>query len=696
MVIAQGEGDPRRAVAGVEERSRLAGPAGHELPLRVDAERGEALRTDAQERLGPIVEGAVVVADANDRPPPGLRAGQRAARVDVDDDRLGRERALLRDQPRAEEARLFGSREERVGVVRSRLGAECLEHREDERAAREIVRGAHAHVVIDLLERREIEDAPVADREVRFGLDAEVARRPVRELDVVPEVGTAGADDPAGALDRDRDQRAEGLAEEAAADARASGAATRLHDLEPGMVQVGEEHQWGRRVAASRFRDDVAPAIAAPRDPERVELRLDRGARTLLVKGRGRRRADRLEESQAARGFGERHGRTRYRAARMLALYDTRRRRRVWFRPRGRAVTLYVCGVTPYDTTHLGHARTFLVFDVLVRHLEATGLRVRYVQNVTDIDESILQRAALHGVDWRGLGRAEEAKFLGDMRALGWRRPDVMPHATREIPAMLRLAELLERHGRAYRIPDGGLYYEVSSFPRFGELSRYSPSKMRRILAQQDDARLDDPRRRAPLDFALWRRVADGPMWASPYGRGRPGWHLECSAMSLAHLGQPVDIHGGGDDLEYPHHECEIAQSEGATGKPFVRYWVHVAPMQLRGEKMSKSKGNMVYVQDALQRVSADGLRLYLLSKRYRKPFDHDEAALAEHDALAREVREAAVPHPRLGLPREARDALEQDLDTPKAIGLLRRYVRAGDAERATVVARHLGLRLRE
>lgn len=376
----------------------------------------------------------------------------------------------------------------------------------------------------------------------------------------------------------------------------------------------------------------------------------------------------------------------------MLSLYDTARRRLVPFRPRGRDVTLYVCGVTPYDTTHLGHARTFLIFDVLVRHLEASGLRVRYAQNVTDIDESILQRAAQRHRPWRELGRSEERKFLADMRALGWRRPDVMPHAMREIDAMLALAERLERRGHAYRIPNGGLYYEVATFTRYGRLSRLAPAKMRRILAQQDDVRLDDPRKHAPLDFALWRRVKDGPTWPSSYGPGRPGWHLECSAMSLRHLGQPLDIHGGGDDLIFPHHESEIAQSEGANGKPFVRYWVHVAPMKLGGEKMSKSKGNMVFVRDALQRVSADGLRLYLMSTHYRRPFEHDDRALREHEALARDVRDLAVPAPRGAFPREATAALEADLDTPKLVRLLRDTVRGKDADRATLLAGRLGL----
>ena len=246
----------------------------------------------------------------------------------------------------------------------------------------------------------------------------------------------------------------------------------------------------------------------------------------------------------------------------MLTLYDTRRRRTMPFRPRAKQVTIYVCGVTPYDTTHLGHARTFLTFDLVARLLEARGTKVKYAQNVTDIDESILQRATRDGVDWHELGRHEERKFLEDMRALGWRRPDVMPHATREIASMLRLAERLEARGHAYRAAGGGLYYDVSTFPRFGEISHLSPAKMRAINERQDDAALDQPKRRAPLDFAIWRAVDSGPTWPSPFGRGRPGWHLECSAMSERHLGFPIDIHGGGSDLIYPHHECEIAQTE--------------------------------------------------------------------------------------------------------------------------------------
>ncbi|HZP95006.1 MAG TPA: cysteine--tRNA ligase [Candidatus Limnocylindria bacterium] len=375
----------------------------------------------------------------------------------------------------------------------------------------------------------------------------------------------------------------------------------------------------------------------------------------------------------------------------MLTLYDTRRRRTTPFRPRSSAVTVYVCGVTPYDTTHLGHARTFLVFDVLVRLLEARGARVRYAQNVTDIDESILQRAARDGVDWRALGRREERKFLEDMRALRWRRPDVLPHATRELPAMRALIERLRRRGAAY-VVDGSVYYDVSRDPRYGELSRLGPSRMRAILARQDDAALDDPRRRSPIDFALWRAVPSGPTWPSRYGPGRPGWHLECSAMALRHLGDRIDIHGGGSDLIYPHHENEIAQSESATGKrPFAGWWVHPAPVRLGGEKMSKSLGNMVFVRDALRSTTPQALRLYLLDAHYRRAFDHDDARLARAreraDRLAGALGRGPVgPLGRDAATRAVLAALDDDLDTRAAIQTLERAARgAGRREKPSL-----------
>jgi L-cysteine:1D-myo-inositol 2-amino-2-deoxy-alpha-D-glucopyranoside ligase len=384
----------------------------------------------------------------------------------------------------------------------------------------------------------------------------------------------------------------------------------------------------------------------------------------------------------------------------VLWLYDTRRRGTFAFHPRGRVATIYVCGVTPYDTTHLGHARTFLVFDVLTRLLEARGQRVRYAQNVTDVDESILQRAARDKVAWRDLGRREERAFLEDMQRLGWRKPDAIPHATREIRAMVELAERLRRRGHAYETP-GGLYFDVSTFPRFGQLSRYSSAKMRRILASQDDARLDDPTRRSPLDFALWRRVTEGPTWPSPFGRGRPGWHLECSAMSDRHLGFPIDIHGGGTDLVYPHHECEIAQSEAAHGMRtrFVGHWVHIAPMRLGGAKMSKSDGNMIFVRDVLKKTSPQALRLYLLDIHYRRPFDHDEHRLARAGDRAKALAES-LGSGRLGplerdrATHDVLSALEDDLHAERAIRALERHARRDLDPKARASLRTIARRL--
>ncbi|OGO73827.1 MAG: hypothetical protein A3G84_08530 [Chloroflexi bacterium RIFCSPLOWO2_12_FULL_71_12] len=382
----------------------------------------------------------------------------------------------------------------------------------------------------------------------------------------------------------------------------------------------------------------------------------------------------------------------------MLRLYDTRRRGVFAFRPRGDVVTMYVCGVTPYDTTHLGHARTFLVFDVLARLLEARGKRVRYAQNVTDIDESILQRAARDGVDWKDLGRREERAFIQDMERLGWRAPDVMPHATAETRQMQDMIRRLLRKGAAYQV-DGSVYFSVASAERYGELSRLGRERMERILAAQDDFALDDPRRRDVRDFALCRKVPSGPTWPSPYGPGRPGWHIECSAMSLHHLGERIDIHGGGSDLIYPHHENEIAQSEACTGKrPFVRWWMHVAAVRLNAAKMSKSDGNMVFVRDALERASPQAVRLYLLDLHYRRPFDHEDSWLARsvdrQRALAARLGEGPVgPIGRDRPTRAVLAALDRDLDTAGAIRELERQAKNADpAVRASLrgVGRHV------
>jgi L-cysteine:1D-myo-inositol 2-amino-2-deoxy-alpha-D-glucopyranoside ligase len=384
----------------------------------------------------------------------------------------------------------------------------------------------------------------------------------------------------------------------------------------------------------------------------------------------------------------------------VLRLYDTRRRAIAPVRARGREITMYVCGVTPYDTTHLGHARTFLTFDVVTRLLEATGHPVRYVQNVTDIDESILQRAARDKVGWRELGKREERSYLADMKRLGWRRPDVVCHATRELPAMFTLIRDLERRDAAYVLPRG-VYFPVAAHKHYGELSRLSAASMKRILAGQDDAKLEDPGRRDPRDFALWRLVDDGPTWPSKWGRGRPGWHLECSAMIRHHLGDQIDLHGGGSDLIYPHHENEIAQSETASRKrPFARTWTHVAPMRLGGKKMSKSDGNMIFVRDALKTTDPRALRLYLLDRHYRKPFDHDEALLdrarLREKALSDTFGRGPVgPIGDDAYTRGALAALENDLNVPRALGIIEGSASRVDAKtRASLraVARIIGV----
>jgi len=384
----------------------------------------------------------------------------------------------------------------------------------------------------------------------------------------------------------------------------------------------------------------------------------------------------------------------------VLRLYDTRRRVIAPVRARGRQITMYVCGVTPYDTTHLGHARTFLTFDVIARLLEATGHPVRYVQNVTDIDESILQRAARDNVGWRELGTREERSYLADMKQLGWRRPDVLCHATKELPAMFALIRELERRKAAYVLPRG-VYFPVAAYKRYGELSRLSAAAMERILAGQDDAKLEDPGRRDPRDFALWRFVDEGPTWPSNWGRGRPGWHLECSAMIRHHLGDQIDIHGGGADLIYPHHENEIAQSETATGKrPFAGTWAHVAPMELGGKKMSKSDGNMVFVRDALKTTDPRALRLYLLDRHYRKAFDHDEALLDRARLRAKALADAlgrgrVGPIGRDAASGSALAALQNDLDARRAMRIIESAApRADPDQRASLraLARILGI----
>lgn len=345
------------------------------------------------------------------------------------------------------------------------------------------------------------------------------------------------------------------------------------------------------------------------------------------------------------------------------------------FEPAGDPATIYLCGITPYDTTHLGHAFTNTSVDILIRYLEFCGYKVRYVQNVTDIDDDILRKAREVGDDWQKLGNSWTRHFLQDMQTLNVRAPDFYPRATEVIPDIIDLIQALLRCGVAYE-NNGSVYFSVDAWPRFGELSHLDRRDMLSIANERGN-RPDDPNKKDPLDFVLWQAQAPGePAWDSPWGPGRPGWHIECSTMSTKFLGQTIDIHSGGGDLIFPHHDCEIAQVEPVTDQhPFVRFWVHTAMVYHDGAKMSKSLGNLVMVRDLLRTHSPDGLRLYLGRHHYRDIWSHSNAELDESERWAQQIQKAysLVSYEGITLdPSTYRNrfnlALANDLDTPQAI----------------------------
>lgn len=362
-----------------------------------------------------------------------------------------------------------------------------------------------------------------------------------------------------------------------------------------------------------------------------------------------------------------------------MQLYNSLSGRLEDFAPHdGRLVRLYVCGVTPYDTTHMGHAMTYLVFDIVNRICQFNGWRVKYVQNITDIDDDILRKAREVGEPWDRLGDRYIRQFQEDLNALNILFPSVFPRATEEIPLMIEIIEQLLQRGAAY-LRDGNVYFRVASEPTYGQLCRCSRDEMVRLSAERG-ADPQDPRKEDPLDFLLWQAAQPGePSWESPWGPGRPGWHIECSAMALKYLGEQIDIHGGGYDLIYPHHESEIAQSEWYTGKrPFARFWVHVAMVEYQGAKMSKSFGNLVLVRDTLRNHSGDAIRLYLLSHHYRTPFAYEDDGPARFEPLVQQLRAAVRAASGSGSPldlnqlqQELASALAQDLNTPQAISLI-------------------------
>ncbi|HKC18777.1 MAG TPA: class I tRNA ligase family protein [Candidatus Dormibacteraeota bacterium] len=362
----------------------------------------------------------------------------------------------------------------------------------------------------------------------------------------------------------------------------------------------------------------------------------------------------------------------------------------VRFAPVRRALRLYVCGVTPYDSGHMGHAFTFSIFDVLVRYLESQGQRVNYVQNVTDVDDPLFERAKRDGVDWRELADRETKVHVRDMTALGWRPPDVMPKVSAEIPDILAAATKLHTRGYAYKTD--ALYFDASRYPDYGHLSHRS---RRSMLAKLRDEGLlgtvgPDAKHDA-LDFPLWRASRDDePRWPSKFGDGRPGWHIECSVMAMRYLGPQIDLHGGGRDLQFSHHESERAQSESLTGKrPFARAWMHTGMVRYRGRKMSKSLGNLVKVSQALQRAPAAAVRLYLVSHRYARDWSFEWDGLARYSRLIERIRKfladdererKARRAPGRALMAEFNAALADDLDTPRAVRALRKALVERDA----------------
>jgi L-cysteine:1D-myo-inositol 2-amino-2-deoxy-alpha-D-glucopyranoside ligase len=356
-----------------------------------------------------------------------------------------------------------------------------------------------------------------------------------------------------------------------------------------------------------------------------------------------------------------------------MQLFDTARQEVVPFEARGGRVGIYVCGITPYDSAHLGHAFVYHVFDVLHRRLRDTGLAVRSVRNITDVDDDILRVARLRGVDFRELA-TEQARIFDDaMAEIGLLPVDVAPRATEHVDEMVDWIARLVDGGYAYPV-DGWVFFDSGAYPDYGRLSRLDHATLIE-LSRQRGADPDDPRKRHPLDFVLWQASAtDEPSWLSPWGPGRPGWHIECTVMSTGALGHPIDIHGGGDDLIFPHHESEIAQAEAAGVAPYVRHWTHVAMVVHEGMKMSKSLGNLIFVRDLVARVPAAAVRLLLASHHYRQSWKYDPAEVDV--AAARYGRYLAAMHAggTLGHAAAQRheqrffERLDDDLDTPGAL----------------------------
>ncbi|MBW1840261.1 MAG: cysteine--tRNA ligase [Deltaproteobacteria bacterium] len=362
-----------------------------------------------------------------------------------------------------------------------------------------------------------------------------------------------------------------------------------------------------------------------------------------------------------------------------LRIYNTLSRKKELFEPvePGR-VRMYVCGPTVYDSCHIGHARSVVVFDVIARYLRVNGYDVSHVRNFTDVDDKIIDRANLLGIDSQAVAEKYIEEFYRDMDALSVERATIEPRATEHIKPIIRVIENLMEKGIAYQI-NGDVYFAVESFKGYGKLSG------RRLEDMEAGARVDvDERKRNPFDFVLWKTAKPGePTWDSPWGKGRPGWHIECTAMSTEYLGEMIDIHGGGKDLIFPHHENEIAQSEAAFGKSFVKYWVHNGFVNIEQEKMSKSLGNFKMIKDVIKIYHPETVRLFLLSNHYRSPVDFTEQAMIEADSGLEKMYALLERVVRIGFSSDPKEkpageywrlfceAMDDDFNTARGIGIL-------------------------
>jgi cysteinyl-tRNA synthetase len=362
-----------------------------------------------------------------------------------------------------------------------------------------------------------------------------------------------------------------------------------------------------------------------------------------------------------------------------MKIFNTLSRQKEDFAPAGDEVKMYVCGVTVYDVCHFGHALCYVSFDVIRRYLEYRGYRVKYVQNFTDIDDKIINRARERNIPWKDLVEKYIAEYFADTDALNIKRATIYPRATEEIPRILQVISVLLEKGHAYQ-SEGSVYFRVKSFTGYGKLTHQNADDMR-VTATAEAEKKEDP-----LDFALWKAVKPGePCWPSPWGDGRPGWHIECTAMSTGHLGNSLDIHGGGQDLVFPHHENEMAQSECYTGVvPFVRIWMHNGFLQLGTDKMSKSLGNLVTIREALARNSADAIRLFIISSYYRMPLKYSTEALDAAETGLDRLRQALKVERKAGgavldagqFKAHFVEYMDDDFNAPQAVAALFDLVR--------------------